>query len=217
MTPDEIAQEHLDRGIEHHEAKRYGEAEAEYRKGLELTPNDPYLHHNLGSALWTMGNTDAGIEHYREAVRLGADFFAPHCDLALAVAIRVRKHPTLEGWREVRTLALSALAIGPRDRSLLYDLALAEWFLNNRSGAIRLFREIVSQDENDLEALNLLARALQRTWQWREMFKTSVKLCTHPDFNGSDLDRRNIRAALKSAAIGLSGLAIYICWKLRRR
>jgi Tfp pilus assembly protein PilF len=61
---------YLRAGIEFMRQGEFKEAEKEYRKALELNPDNPEVHVNLGFVLVQLGKIDKGIYHYKEALRI---------------------------------------------------------------------------------------------------------------------------------------------------
>jgi Tfp pilus assembly protein PilF len=50
------------------------DAAAEYRRAVELDPNNASVHNNLGLALYHQGNADAAITEYRRAIDTNPKF-----------------------------------------------------------------------------------------------------------------------------------------------
>ena len=57
-------------GIRQARAGRLPEAEALLREAVDLNPDDPDIHRNLGLALWEQGRTEAAGTHLEQAVAL---------------------------------------------------------------------------------------------------------------------------------------------------
>jgi Flp pilus assembly protein TadD len=57
-------------GIVQTRAGHFPEAEELFREALDLTPDDPEIHRNLGLALWERGRTDAAGAHLERAAAL---------------------------------------------------------------------------------------------------------------------------------------------------
>ena len=55
------AQKHNSRGAKYAEAGKYDEAIQEYKKALELKPDSPNIHRNLGLAYYHKGMVDSAI------------------------------------------------------------------------------------------------------------------------------------------------------------
>src|SRR5258708_17169480 len=92
-------------GIVRGRQKRYAEAEALFRRVLQLEPTSLLAHRNLASALIAQNKPDAGIEEYIEVVRLAPQDHAAKIELARLYLARGQ-------FAE----ALSSLARIPKDR-----------------------------------------------------------------------------------------------------
>jgi tetratricopeptide (TPR) repeat protein len=55
---------------------RVAEAIAQYQAALNLSPNIPEIHCNLGIALASQGQREAAAAHFEEALRLKPDYVA---------------------------------------------------------------------------------------------------------------------------------------------
>ena len=61
-------------------------AAASFRKALELSPNNPSLHHKLGTALSAAGDTRGAVQQFQEALRQRPDFPQAHYSLGVLLA-----------------------------------------------------------------------------------------------------------------------------------
>ncbi len=84
-----------------HQAGRLSEAEARYRRALELAPELPDAHGYLGLVLHQRGASDAGVAALRRAVALAPDDLVLHANLAAVLAERREPEAALAAWREV--------------------------------------------------------------------------------------------------------------------
>ena len=71
------------RGTRALDARRWAEAAALFRKGLELSPADPILHSNLGTALFLSGDEAAAVPQFEEALRLLPGYAKAHFNLGV--------------------------------------------------------------------------------------------------------------------------------------
>lgn len=71
------------RGTRALDARRWPEAIALFRRGLELSPQDPILHLNLGTALYLSGETASAVGQFEEAVRLLPGYPKAHFTLGV--------------------------------------------------------------------------------------------------------------------------------------
>ena len=67
-------------------AGRYGEAEAAFRAGLALTPDDPTLRHRLGVTLSMTGDTRAAVAQFEAALAVAPDLADAHFSLGELLA-----------------------------------------------------------------------------------------------------------------------------------
>jgi superkiller protein 3 len=69
-------------GIVRGRQKRYSEAEALFRRVLQLTPNSLVAHRNLAEALIAQNKPDAALEEYKEVVKLAPHDYSAKLELA---------------------------------------------------------------------------------------------------------------------------------------
>ena len=82
-APEETLEDQIDRGYELHEAGRLQEAEAAYRRALEIQGPEPLLLNNLGVLLEDMGRKAEAAEIYQAALHLDPGMADGHYNLAL--------------------------------------------------------------------------------------------------------------------------------------
>ena len=70
-----------------------------FRKGIELAPNEPSLHHKLGTALFLDGDASGAAEHFAEALRLSPHFAKAHYSLGILMGGSGRIAPAIEHLR----------------------------------------------------------------------------------------------------------------------
>ena len=68
------------KALDDHEWTR---AAASFRKGIELAPNEPSLHHKLGTALYLDGDAPAAAAEFETALRLSPHFAKAHYSLGI--------------------------------------------------------------------------------------------------------------------------------------
>ncbi len=71
---------------------QYAAAAVEFRKALELDPDEAQSHNNLGLALVETGKVEEGMEHYRKALELSPGYPEAHNNLGSAL-VRSRRLP----------------------------------------------------------------------------------------------------------------------------
>jgi tetratricopeptide (TPR) repeat protein len=75
------ARQHMMRGQELYQQKRYAESEAEIREALRLDPQNGDMRYSLAMVLEHKGDWDGAITEYREALRLNPDSDVAHAGL----------------------------------------------------------------------------------------------------------------------------------------
>jgi tetratricopeptide (TPR) repeat protein len=104
----EARQEQADR------KKYYAEAARMFEGAAQRDPRDPSAQNGLGNVQHALGNLDAAIEAYGQAIKLAPRYTAAHHDLALAYEDKMRADPdnavkwcqkALAAWRETYHLA----------------------------------------------------------------------------------------------------------------
>ena len=55
--------------------------ESDFREAIQINPNDPEAHNNLGAFFWEKGKYDEAENEYQEAIRLNPDLAEAHYNL----------------------------------------------------------------------------------------------------------------------------------------
>jgi tetratricopeptide (TPR) repeat protein len=158
-----------------------------FRKGVEVAPKEPSLHHKLGTALALLGDPSGAIEQFNEALKLDPNFVKAHYSLAvidadagstasatqhLNAALKVEP-----GYVEARMLLAHVLRRGGQfeaslpeyDRIVKQDARLPEARYGYAAALIRLRRYADARDylvdamrvyPNEVAFANALARVL---------------------------------------------------------
>jgi tetratricopeptide (TPR) repeat protein len=71
--------------VAYHRAGRLADAEAGYRRALEVSPGHPEAHNNLGSVLYDMGRNAEAEACFRRALALKPDYPEAHDNLGTAL------------------------------------------------------------------------------------------------------------------------------------
>jgi tetratricopeptide (TPR) repeat protein len=74
------------RGAKALEERDFTAAVKYFRKGIDLAPGEPALHHKLGTALYLSGDPQGGANEFAEALRLSPAFAKPHYSLGVMLA-----------------------------------------------------------------------------------------------------------------------------------
>ena len=71
------------RGAKALDARDWPAAAAAFRKGIALAPNEPSLHHKLGTALFLSGDSRGAADEFETALRLSPTFVKAHYSLGV--------------------------------------------------------------------------------------------------------------------------------------
>ena len=155
---------------------RSQEALAHYRRALEIRPDYPEAHNNLGNLLLSTRGAEAeALHHYEEALRIRPDFAEAHSDLAnLLSRIPGREAEAVSHYQR-------ALEVSPGDATAHYDLALLLSRLPGRDAeAIGQYRISLGLRPESAEAHNnlgiLLARSPESAGGAIQEFMEAVRL-----------------------------------------
>jgi tetratricopeptide (TPR) repeat protein len=74
----------------------WASAAAAFRKGLEIAPDSPSLHHRLGTALSLSGDTQGAFEHFQEAVRRSPGYAPAQYSLGVLLASAGRQAEAID-------------------------------------------------------------------------------------------------------------------------
>src|SRR5262249_39206113 len=75
-------------------------AAASFRKGIELAPGEPSLHHKLGTALFLGSDTNGAASEFAEALRLSPTFAKAHYSLGVLLGASGKTTDALAHLRE---------------------------------------------------------------------------------------------------------------------
>jgi tetratricopeptide (TPR) repeat protein len=70
-----------------------------FRKGIALSPDEPSLHHKLGTALALKGDAGGAVEQFEEALRLSPTFAKAHYSLGLMLAASGQSQAAVQHWQ----------------------------------------------------------------------------------------------------------------------
>jgi tetratricopeptide (TPR) repeat protein len=70
-----------------------------FRKGIALAPDEPSLHHKLGTALALKGDTGGAVEQFEEALRVSPTFAKAHYSLGLMLASNGQSQQAVQHWQ----------------------------------------------------------------------------------------------------------------------
>ena len=98
---------------------------AGYRHALQLNPDDPQTHYDLGTVLSAKGHKEEAITHYRQALHLRPRYYEAHYNLGNALMAQEKPEEAIEHYRQ-------ALKIRPNFSGAHYNLG----YLLARQGSL---------------------------------------------------------------------------------
>jgi len=137
-----------------------GDADAaigEYAKVVEIRPDSPQAHVNLGVAYKKKGELNSALENYNRAVELQGDYVE-------ALSNRGWVYIEQEKWQEARRDFDQALKVKPEDRGALQGLAQVLENTRDYAGAQRVLNRLNAESPNFVYWLQWGRLGLIRYW-----------------------------------------------------
>jgi predicted O-linked N-acetylglucosamine transferase (SPINDLY family) len=144
----------LDAALALHRAGRLDEAAAEYRKLLDLQPNDPDTLHLLGLVTAQSGRPEEGAKLIQRAITLRPHTAVFHANMGYALRLLGRHDIAVAAFRQ-------AVALDPRSASAWFNLGLCLIQIGNLSPAAETFNRAIALWPNYAEAHNALGSILR--------------------------------------------------------
>jgi eukaryotic-like serine/threonine-protein kinase len=133
---------------------RLDEAIGYVRAALALRPESPAVHHNLGFALHTKGQTEEAIACYRQALRLQKDYAHAHTGLGSALCEQGKLDEAVASHRE-------ALRLKPDLPEAYHNLGIALRRQGKLGEAVACYREALRLKKDFPDAHTNLGVALR--------------------------------------------------------
>jgi predicted O-linked N-acetylglucosamine transferase (SPINDLY family) len=184
-----MTQPMLEAAKQHHQAGRFTEAQALYRKILAERPQDLQTLHLLGIVTCQLGDAAGGIRYLRQAVAADPANATFRCNLAMALADSGNRDEAIAAYRK-------ALQLDPRHLQSLSNLASALCDRGELDEAIKLSRAAIELRPDFAVAHNNLGTALEKKGDFDGAiaeFRAAVRL--RPDLASAAY---NLASALRS-------------------
>ena len=133
------------RGVEALGARDWDAAAAEFRKGLELAPDDPALRHRLGSALYAAGDVAGAVKEFEEIVRRSPDFAKADVSLGMILNLNGR-------YQEAGARFSAALKSDPNLLEARLGLAEALRVSGQPEASVLHYQRAIQLDPSNAEA-----------------------------------------------------------------
>ena len=85
--------------------KKYKKAISYYKKTIELQPNDPHAHNNMGNAYKEMEDFDKAMKCYDRAINLKPDYASAHSNLGIVFQKKDDFSTALKSYKMAARLA----------------------------------------------------------------------------------------------------------------
>ncbi len=155
QTPDFFAE-----GNEHLATGQFAEAVASFEKFVELMPDTPEGHNNLGLAVFHNGDLDRAAREFQIALELNSDFAAAHANLGLALLNRKQ-------FEEAIVPLKRALSLEPTLFTAYYNLGLALYRSGHTAEAVEAYEQFVAnapaEHKNYAEGVEKILQQLKQT------------------------------------------------------
>lgn len=126
---------------------------AEWKKALEIDPDDARANNGIAIALSVSGDSDGAIAHLRKATRISPDFFEAYYNLGLELAKKNRVNEAIDAW-------LNTVRIRPSFAAGQENLGYAFYLQGKFADSLTHLRLALEADPDRVSDLNLAASVL---------------------------------------------------------
>ena len=126
---------------------------AEWKKALEIDPDDARANNGIAIALSVSGDSDGAIAHLRKATRISPDFFEAYFNLGLELAKKNRVNEAIDAW-------LNTVRIRPSFAAGQENLGYAFYLQGKFADSLTHLRLALEADPDRVSDLNLAASVL---------------------------------------------------------
>jgi tetratricopeptide (TPR) repeat protein len=126
---------------------------AEWKKALELDPNDARANNGIAIALSVSGDPDDAIIYLQKATQINSDFFEAYYNLGLELAKKNRVNEAIDAW-------LNAVRIRPQFAAGHENLGYAYYLQGKYTDSLTHLRLALQLDPDRVSDLNLAASLL---------------------------------------------------------
>jgi len=149
-------------GTLHYAAGRYSDAAAAYEKSIELRPNQPAIHRNLGDSYRRLGDRARARAAYSRALQLTNDALAVNPDDARMMAFRALLEAKLDRDSEALSHVNAAVRRAPRDPEVLFRHSVVLVLTGDADRALPVlkdalaagFSKSLAREEDDLQSVH---------------------------------------------------------------
>ncbi len=126
---------------------------AEWKKALELDPNDARANNGIAVALSVAGNSDDAIAYFRKATQINSNFFEAFYNLGLELVKKNQLNEAIDAW-------LNAVRIRPDFAAGHENLGYALYLQGKFADSLTHLRLALADEPDRVSVLNLAASLL---------------------------------------------------------
>jgi tetratricopeptide (TPR) repeat protein len=167
----------LQSAVKYYKAGQYAEAIHNYHLALELAPDLPELHINIGSAFLACGQLPKALEHFQRTVHLQPDFAEAHYNLGIVQAGLKRLEKAMESYKQSISLKPDFLPAHFNLANVYSEMNLPELGMKHYLAVLRLNPRHVKA----LTRLGTLVHQLGRSDQAISLLQQATQIA--PDFD----------------------------------
>jgi len=140
------AEEHFRQGNEFSQAAEFEQAAEEYRKVLELEPQNVDAMTNLGVAYYNLGKLDEAVEQYRKALTIAPSDADIHSNLAAAYVQKYQLSGASEQLDQALAEYQTAVGLTPDLPEAHFGLGAVYLLLGRNKDALQAFETFLDLD-----------------------------------------------------------------------
>ncbi len=148
----------------------YTSALKELLKAETLTPDDPFLHYDLGLTYLAKRSTDLAIQHFKKAVELKPDYTPAKNSLGVAYMVKKDWDMAISIFKEITGDLLYATPQFP-----LTNLGVVHYNKKEYLLAQKYYRQALKIDPNSIKAWRGLGQTQIATGKYRQAVRTLEK------------------------------------------
>lgn len=172
MNQSETLERALDTAIGLHQAGHLSEAEAAYRQLLQIVPDTPEIHNNLGCLYSDQGRLQEAVQSYLSALQLNPNYAEAFNNLGNA-------YKNLEDFREAINCYLKAIQFKPGNPAVYNNMGTVLRVMGEMENAAKCFKTALALKPDYAEAYQNFGTVLKEQGKLDEAansYRTALQL-----------------------------------------
>lgn len=161
VTPTPSAEDHFKQGEVYRNQGELAKALTEYQAAVELEPDNPQAHNDLGAILIDLGQSDDAMAELKKAISLDPEYAAAHSNLCGA-------HTMQANYNEALAECDKAVKLDPTYANTYNNLGFIYLNQNNVDGAVDAFKKTIQLDPEHFWAHNNLGLIYSNQGNFKE-------------------------------------------------